>query len=363
MWRWATGALAALVFVNAAQLQAAEFKVETQNGKTRIVLTGKIERGDADKFAALLKSAQDKGAPVSLLELSSPGGAGLDGVKMADLVRQSKITTSVPERAICASACFIIFAGGTERRAHQAAHLGVHGAADAKGQETAASSIATLIIARKLSELNVPSAIIGKMVVTLPRSMIWIGASDLRDMDVKVVRGVSASPLMAAATAYRTAAAQGQAQAASASAAQVEAKAAFDRRDYAAVERLLKPLAENGDSGAQVMMGAARERSLPRDEFEAMTWYRRAADQGHPYALYMLGHYYAKGNAGLVNDRITAYAMVTLARENGSKIAADYLTELEKEMISKDIAEAKRRVSQWRREGKADLRKLEAGAP
>jgi hypothetical protein len=196
-----TGALAAaFLFGNAAPLCAADIKLETNNGKARITLRGKILRGDAEKFSALLKSARDNGISVSFLELNSQGGALLDGVKMSDIVRQAKMTTSVPELGMCASACFLIFAGGNERIMHPVSHLGVHGASDAKGQETIISGSATIMMARKFKELGVPPAVIGKMVVTPPEKTVWLTSSDLSEMGVKIVRGLSSSPTLPTTT-------------------------------------------------------------------------------------------------------------------------------------------------------------------
>ena len=107
-------------------------------------------------------------------------------MEIADVVRKGKIATSVLHDSTCASACFIIFAAGNLKYAHYTAQIGVHGASDQRGQETAQSSAATVGMARVLKELGVPSGILGKMVVTPPDQMVWLTVDDLRSMDTKM---------------------------------------------------------------------------------------------------------------------------------------------------------------------------------
>ncbi len=177
MWRWGTGALAAFVFGHVAQVQAAEFKVETQDGKTRLFLTGKIVPGDAGKFIAAVRNAKNKGDAVTVVVLNSSGGSGRDSIVIAKAVRAAKMTTSVLDAALCASACFIIFAGGIERTTEPTSRLGVH-AAGQNGRETEGSRRHTLEIARVLKSFDVPPHITDKLIKT-PHKEIY---PDLRRM-------------------------------------------------------------------------------------------------------------------------------------------------------------------------------------
>ena len=54
----------------------------------------------------------------------------------------------------------------------------------------------------------------------------------------------------------------------------------------------LKRKAERGDAAAQVDLGFAYEngKGVPQDDKEAVKWYRKAADQGHPQAQSNLGN-------------------------------------------------------------------------
>jgi TPR repeat protein len=72
---------------------------------------------------------------------------------------------------------------------------------------------------------------------------------------------------------------------------------AYGAGDYAAALKLLRPLAEQGNPGAQYNLGQMYRngRGVPQDLGEAIKWYRRAADQGDPLAQYNLGVLYDEG--------------------------------------------------------------------
>ena len=75
------------------------------------------------------------------------------------------------------------------------------------------------------------------------------------------------------------------------------ATAAYGSGDYAAALKLLRPLAEQGNPGAQYNLGLMYRngKGVPQDLGEAIGWYRRAADQGDPFAQYNLGVLYDEG--------------------------------------------------------------------
>jgi hypothetical protein len=121
------------------------------------------------------------------VRLNSSGGNLLEAVKIADIVRQGKIATAVLSGATCASACFVIFAAGNEKYAHYSSMIGVHGASDRSGRETVESGAATVSMARIVRELGVPPPIVGKMVVTPPDQVVWLGPNDLRSMGTTIL--------------------------------------------------------------------------------------------------------------------------------------------------------------------------------
>lgn len=83
------------------------------------------------------------------------------------------------------------------------------------------------------------------------------------------------------------------------------AKKALNEKDYAAALKLLKPLAEQGNSEAQANLGLMYEhgQGVGKDFVEAFKWYRLAAEQGTIWAQTNLGLAYANGRGVEKNDQ------------------------------------------------------------
>lgn len=100
--------------------------------------------------------------------------------------------------------------------------------------------------------------------------------------------------------------------------------AAFQAGDYAAALQNWMPLAENEneDADAQRNIGAMYQRGLgvPQSDAEAVKWYRRAAENGHPRAQQNLGVMYEEG-AGVSQDYVEAAAWYQAAAEQGNLFA------------------------------------------
>jgi hypothetical protein len=73
--------------------------------------------------------------------------------------------------------------------------------------------------------------------------------------------------------------------------------AAFKRGDYATERRLLRPLAEQGNSVAQAILGNMyySGTGVPQNSAEAVKWHRRSAEQGFAEAQMSLGAMYNLG--------------------------------------------------------------------
>lgn len=82
---------------------------------------------------------------------------------------------------------------------------------------------------------------------------------------------------------------------------------AYDRANYATSLKVWLPLAEKGDTLAQVYVGEIFEKGmgLPPDYATAAHWYRKAADQGSNRAQISLGFLYERG-LGVNHDPVSA---------------------------------------------------------
>ena len=135
-----------------------------------------------------------------------------------------------------------------------------------------------------------------------------------------------------------------------------DAYAAYERGDYAAAYRLIKPLAEQGNAKAQFNLGLMYKEGegVPQDYTETMKWYRKAAEQDLADAQYFLGAMYGKGQ-GVPQDNVLAYMWLTLAasRFSASEGKKRGMAVMSGEVIAarmtpEEIAEAERLAREWK---------------
>ncbi len=90
-------------------------------------------------------------------------------------------------------------------------------------------------------------------------------------------------------------------------------------QDYAQAMSWYKKAAEQGNAFAQFNLGLMYEkgRGVPQDDGQAVVWYKKAAEQGHAIAQYNLGVMYAKGVGMPQNDKL-AYILFNLAASKGN---------------------------------------------
>jgi uncharacterized protein len=161
--------------------------------------------------------------------------------------------------------------------------------------------------------------------------------------------------------------------------------AAFYRGDYATALQVLRPMAEQGNSGAQVAIGqiyfegdgvpqsdaeaakwfrlAAEQgvvfaqsvlgfmyqsgRGLPQNNVEAVKWLRLAAEQGIADSQWRLGNMYERGE-GVPQDYILAHMWFNLSAARGDQIAAYSRDQIAKRMPAEQITEAQKLAREWK---------------
>lgn len=166
---------------------AMDFTFDPLDGKPNtgvIVAKGVIAPGDDEKLHRMV--AELPGSTVlNGIALSSVGGNYLEGVRLATSIRNTGLTTAVIGN--CSSACFLIFAAGSTKIVFEGAKIGVH-SASLRGVETTDAQATTMQMARKLADLGVPPAIVGKVVTTPADDIAWLTSEDLASMNVQVIR-------------------------------------------------------------------------------------------------------------------------------------------------------------------------------
>jgi len=120
-----------------------------------------------------------------------------------------------------------------------------------------------------------------------------------------------------------------------------------------------KKKAEAGNASAQFNLGLmyAKGEGVPKDDAEALRWYRKAADQGNALAQSNLGVMYANGR-GVPKDDAEAYAWYNLAAISDDD-ARKRRDELEKTLTPEQKARAQQRSTELHNE--IEARKKAAG--
>ena len=103
----------------------------------------------------------------------------------------------------------------------------------------------------------------------------------------------------------------------------------------------LRAKAEAGNAAAQFDLGIMYRAGagVPKDEVEAVKWYRKSAEQGVDDAQFNLGLMYDNGT-GVPKDLVQAHMWWNIAGAKGNEGAKKNLAEVEKQMSSEQKAEA-----------------------
>jgi uncharacterized protein len=86
---------------------------------------------------------------------------------------------------------------------------------------------------------------------------------------------------------------------------------------------------------------------VPKNDAEAVKWYRLAADQGNTNGQYALGSAYFFGE-GVPQNYILAYMWLSLAAVQGDQKAVNNRDFVAAKMTRTQIAEAQRLTQKWR---------------
>ena len=112
---------------------------------------------------------------------------------------------------------------------------------------------------------------------------------------------------------------------------------------------LYRKAPDHGDAEAQYGLGLCYEYGpgSTKDDAEAVKWYRKSAEQGYAKAQYRLGFFYLTG-ACVEKNAAEAYIWFNLSAAKGFANAEKYREMAAKEMTPEQIAEADRRVQEWK---------------
>jgi hypothetical protein len=137
-----------------------------------VSITGKIERGDFERFYEATKNLPSAGNV--FVELQSNGGDLLAGLAIGSRIHEKGWTTSVYPPYKCASVCALIWLAGSNRSApERGGSIGFHAAyRTSDGRESGA---ANALVGAYLKELGFGWETIFYLTKTAPNEMEWLG--------------------------------------------------------------------------------------------------------------------------------------------------------------------------------------------
>jgi uncharacterized protein len=169
---------------------------------------------------------------------------------------------------------------------------------------------------------------------------------------------------------------------------------AYQSQDYEEAVRLLEPIADQGESWAQAIVGMMYDngQGVTQDHVEASKWFRLSAEQGNGLAQYNLGGMYDKGQGvpqdhkeslkwyhlsakqgnssaqlnlgvmyangqGVLQDYVLAHMWFNLSGSDGNKRGINNRSILENKMTPSQIEKAQEMAREWMRRYRARIKK------
>lgn len=186
-----TGLLTAALHTGAATVTVDLFNIR---------LSGTIVSGDAERIVAEIAAIQPIGRDNYLLPfmltVDSQGGDVDEALRLAALVKVAHLEVVVPNRGVCASACFFVYLAGQSRAASGADEIRIEGASRSLGavgvhrpyyQRNAGGPKAAIkqeelmsAVIAILKNERVPQALVDEMMARPSSELHWLDARDLR---------------------------------------------------------------------------------------------------------------------------------------------------------------------------------------
>ena len=166
-------------------------------GPVSVLIKGRIEPSDFDKFKAFLLQPGHLKAYANYVWLDSVGGDLNEAMKFANLFEQSSASVVVGPDGKCYSACFMMFAGAADRWLYTFGELGVHRIsvnspqADRAQRREIAISVSN-DLRRYLTLQGIPPTLIDRMMDTPTFDMYIIDTLMLKRMGW--LRGLATRP-------------------------------------------------------------------------------------------------------------------------------------------------------------------------
>jgi hypothetical protein len=135
-----------------------------------IAIEGEISPTDLATFERIVPDPAKKTAVV----LSSPGGNVAAALGIGEAIHQAGYTTVVPDGRICASACGLIWLGGSVRMVSETARIGFHAAYVGEGPTAEESGVGNAMVGAYLAHIGLSYPAIAFLTSAAPSDMAWL---------------------------------------------------------------------------------------------------------------------------------------------------------------------------------------------
>lgn len=167
--------------------EAAEVNVMQAGDGALVFVDGEIVEGD---LLRVMQAVEQVAHPIILLR--SPGGDASEGMAIGRYLRSVGAATGVAPDFLCASACAMIWAAGTQRYLSPTSLIGFHAAYTVDGSGRAeVSGWGNALVGAYLSELGYDETAIFYMTAAGPSDLNWVNRSmaialgiDVYELDV-----------------------------------------------------------------------------------------------------------------------------------------------------------------------------------
>ena len=155
-----------------------------------IMVVGEIKSSDAQKFREF--SIKYKRAVVIL---SSNGGSLLPAIEIGKIIKIARYITVVPDEAVCASSCALIWVAGETRLLSPNGRVGFHASYRDNNGRLEESGTANALIGSYLTLLNLPERAVVFATRASPDKILWLTSAnkasagiDFDDFDVDEIK-------------------------------------------------------------------------------------------------------------------------------------------------------------------------------
>ena len=165
-----TLAIATIAIAAPAVVHSADFSLSG----TQVTMTGSIVPGDSEKFTDTVGSKL-----VRTIVLDSKGGDIVEALDIGEKLHRRDVYTTVGSDGLCASACALIWAAGTQRSIANGGRVGFHGVYTKEDRQP--TSVGNALVGAYLVKLGYDYDAVIYATIAPPTEMKWLDVYAAKD--------------------------------------------------------------------------------------------------------------------------------------------------------------------------------------